>query len=178
MQSILKLLAPWVRWQTARFERRYNYDTHYLRRLFALSPAVFMRFRHLLDNAGYAQNAPTAALYTVKFLSLAREDCGPCMQLALDQAREAGVGRDDLQALLAREPGRLGADAQLAWHYAQAVLDHAPDTAEWCERVVARWGEAALATLALALVTARSFPAMKQALGLAPVSCQRLELKP
>ena len=175
---MLKLLAPLVRWQTLKFERRYNYDTQYLRRLFALSPSAFMRFGHVLDNANFAKDVPAVALYTVKFLSIAREDCGPCAQLTLDQAREAGVSTGDLQALVAREPSQPSADAQLAWNYAQAVLDHAPDTAQWCAQVVARWGSPALATLALALVTARSFPAMKQALGLAPASCQRLEVKP
>jgi hypothetical protein len=175
---MLNLLAPLVRWQTLKFERHYNYDTQYLRKLFALSPSAFMRFRHVLENANFSQNAPAAALYTVKFLSIAREDCGPCAQLTLDQAREAGVGPSDLQALVARDPGRLSPDALLAWNYGQAVLDHSPETAQWCDVVVSRWGSPALASLALALVTARSFPAMKQALGMAPVSCQRLEIKP
>lgn len=174
---MLEWLAPLVRWQTLRFERRYHYDTQYLRHLFALSPRAFLRFRHVLDNARYAHDVPATALYTVKFLSTSREDCGPCTQLALDQAAQAGVPREDLQALVAGDATRLSADAALAWHYAQAVLDHAPDSAQWCERVLARWGAPALASLALALVTARSFPAMKQALGMASASCQRLEVK-
>jgi hypothetical protein len=175
---VLKLLAPLVRWQTLQFERHYQYDTQYLRKLFALSPGAFLRFRHVVDNANFSQDVPAAALFTVKFLSIAREDCGPCAQLTLDQAREAGVGTSDLQALVARDPGRLSPDALLAWHYGQAVLDHSPDTAQWCENVVSRWGAPALASLALTLVTARSFPAMKQALGLASANCQRLEVKP
>jgi hypothetical protein len=175
---MLKLLAPLVRWQTLNFERHYNYDTQYLRQLFALSPGAFMRFRHVLANAAFTQNVPATATFTVKFLSIVREDCGPCAQLTLDQASEAGVSKDDLQALVARDPSRLSADALLAWNYAQAALDHSPETVRWCEQVVERWGQPALASLALTLVTARSFPAMKQALGLAPASCQRLELKP
>jgi hypothetical protein len=175
---MLKLFAPLVRWQTLKFERHYHYDTQYLRTLFALSPGAFMRFRHVLANASFAQEVPAAALYTVKFLSIAREDCGPCAQLTLDQAREAGVSTDDLQALVAGDPDRLSFTALLAWNYAQAVLDHSPETARWCEAVVTRWGSPALASLALTLVTARSFPAMKQALGMAPASCQRLEVKP
>lgn len=174
---MLKFLAPLVRWQTLKFERRYHYDTQYLRRLFALSPGAFMRFRHVLDNANFGQGVPVSALYTVKFLSIAREDCGQCAQLTLDQAREAGVPLEDLHALVARDPNRLNTDAQLAWSYAEAVLDHSPEAAQWCDQVVARWGQPALATLALALVTARSFPAMKQALGLAQASCQRLEIR-
>jgi alkylhydroperoxidase family enzyme len=175
---MLNLLAPLVRWQTLKFERLYNYDTQYLRKLFALSPGAFMRFRHVLENADFAQNVPAAALFAVKFLAIAREDCGPCAQLTLDQAREAGVPTQDLQALVARSPERLSPDALLAWNYAQAVLDHSPETVQWCEAVVSRWGSPALASLALALVTSRSFPAMKQALGVATATCQRLEVKP
>jgi hypothetical protein len=175
---MLKLLAPLVSWQTLKFERHYNYDTQYLRNLFALSPGAFMRFRHVLDNSNFAQGVPVAALYTVKFLSIAREDCGPCAQMTLDQAREAGMNAHDLLALVARDSNRLSPDALLGWNYAQAVLDHSPETTEWCEAVVARWGSPALASLALTLVTARSFPAMKQALGVAAASCQRLEVKP
>jgi hypothetical protein len=173
---MLKLLAPLIRWQTEAFARRYRYDTQYLRMLFDLSPRAFLRFRHVLGNASFSESVPASALFTVKFLAIAREDCGPCAQLTLDMAREAGVCASDLAALVARSPDRLGSDARLAWDYAQAVLDHAPEATNWCEKVTATWGPPALATLALALVTARSFPAMKQALGLAPVSCQRLQV--
>lgn len=173
---MLKLLAPLIRRQTEQFAQRYNYDTHYLRKLFDLSPRAFFRFRHILANSTFAEHVPASALYTVKFLSIAREDCGPCAQLTLDMAREAGVPVAELGALVARQREQLGEDAKLAWDYAQAVLDHSPEAAFWCEKVTAAWGPQALASLALALVTARSFPAMKQALGLAPASCQRLQV--
>lgn len=173
---MLELLAPLVRAQTLKFEQRYRYDTHYLRHLFRLSPRAFLRFRHVLDNANFHDGVPAVALYTVKFLSISREDCGPCAQLTLDQAREAGVPTATLQALVAADPSQLDSDGQLAWHYAQAALDRSPETPAWCAAVVERWGAPALATLALALVTARNFPAMKQALGVASPSCQRLEV--
>lgn len=175
---MLKYLAPLVHRQTLKFERHYNYDAHYLRYLFALSPRAFMRWRHVLDNSQFAQGVPAAALYTVKFVAIAREDCGPCAQLTLDQACEAGVARSDLQAWVAHDPDQLSADAHLAWDYAHAVLDHSPEASQWCERILVRWGEPALASLALALVTSRSFPAMKRALGVAQASCQLMEVRP
>lgn len=108
---MLELLAPLVRAQTLKFERRYRYDTHYLRHLFRLSPRAFLRFRHVLDNANFHDGVPAVALYTVKFLSISREDCGPCAQLTLDQAREAGVPTAALQALGPTTPASLTATA-------------------------------------------------------------------
>jgi|GEM_PF-1145571 len=106
-----RLLRPIVHWRLARFERRYRYDMSYARELFELSPRAFLQFSKLFGLAAFAQDLPPALLYAAKFAATRHEDCGPCSQLMLDMALQAGVPRPALQALLQR-PVRIGNDCQ------------------------------------------------------------------
>ncbi|WIT13514.1 hypothetical protein PFX98_07840 [Paucibacter sediminis] len=169
------LLRPIVHWRLARFERRYRYDMSYARELFELSPRAFLQFSKLFGLAAFAQDLPPALLYAAKFAATRHEDCGPCSQLMLDMALQAGVPRPALQALLAEDEAAMPAEMRLGWRYARAALAHAPALAELREELLRLHGPRALASLALAVVVARSFPALKHALGRGQ-SCTRLEL--
>ncbi|MEJ6003125.1 hypothetical protein [Paucibacter soli] len=163
------LLRPIVRWRLARFERRWRYDMGYARELFELSPQAFLQFSKFFGLAAFAQDLPPALLYAAKFAATRHEDCGPCSQLMLDMALAAGVPRADLQALVAEDEGAMPAELRLGWRFAQAALAHQPELAELHAELHAEvlrlHGPRALASLALAVVVARSFPAIKQALG-------------
>lgn len=170
------LLRPLVFWRLRGFERRYDYSMAYARDLFDASPKAFFQYAKLLDMAGFAQNCSPAMLTAVRFAATRQEDCGPCSQLMLDMGQEAGVPDAALQALIAGDERAMPDDMLLAWRYAQAALRHDADLPLLAEALRERHGPRALASLALALVSARSFPTLKYALGQGQ-SCQRLTLK-
>ncbi|MEJ6006697.1 hypothetical protein WG899_14165 [Paucibacter sp. AS339] len=162
----------------ARFERRYDYDLGYVRELFELSPQAFLQFSEFFGLSAFAQDLPPEMLFAAKFAATRHEDCGACSQLMLDMAQEAGVPTPLLNALIAEDAAAMSPPMRLAWRYAQAAL--ARDSialATLRAEVTQLHGPRAMASLALAVVVARSFPAMKHALGVGH-SCARLSLKP
>lgn len=171
-----RLLRPFVGWRLARFEKRYRYDMSYARELFELSPHAFLQFAKLFGLAAFAQDLPPATLYAAKFAATQAEDCGPCSQLMLDMALEAGVPAADLRSLVAADEAAMPVAMRLGWRYARAALAHDEDLAALREELLQAYGPRALASLALAVVVARNFPALKHALGQGQ-SCARLEVR-
>lgn len=161
--------------QIAKFERRYDYDMSYARELLAIDAGAFLKFGRVMALSRYARDIPADALFAAKILGTMGEDCGPCTQLVVQMAEEQGVAADTLRAVLARQPERLPADAQLAYRYAEAVLAHAPEAEVLRETVVQRWGRRALVSLAFALVSARLYPTLKYALGYGK-TCVRVQV--
>jgi hypothetical protein len=123
-----------------RYEQRYDYDAAYLRAMFRHAPEAFWKFAKIGDAAQHRFQAPGAALFAAKLVGTVGEDCGPCTQLVVNQAREAGVGENDIAAVLERKVEAMGADAALGFRFADAVLAHGDDDAAR-EAVRAAWGE-------------------------------------
>lgn len=177
LDAILRpLLRPFVARRCAAFECRYGYDMAYARELFEASPRAFLQFAKFFGPASFSQDLTPAMLHAAKFAAARRDDCGPCAQLVLDMAAEAGVPRDLRAALVANDVAAMPADMALAWRYAQAAVAHAPELPDLRDAVVAAHGRRALASLALAVVASRTFPALKYALGHGR-SCQRLSVE-
>lgn len=176
LDAILRpLLRPFVARRCAAFERRYRYDMSYARDLFEASPRAFLQFAKFFGPATFAQDLTPAMLYAAKFAAARHEDCGPCVQLVLDMAAEAGVPRELRAALIANDATAMPGDMALAWRYAHAAVAHDAELPALRDAIVAAHGPRALASLALALVASRTFPAIKYALGHGR-TCQRLSV--
>ena len=151
--------------QIDRFERLWGYDAGYMRQLLAASPGSFIRFG-LVSGMVDAKAAPVSAVAAAKLVGTLAEDCGPCTQLVIDMAAAQGAPPDVLRALLAGDEAAMGADAMLAWRFARASLARDMEAADPLrDEIVARWGQAGLAALGLALTTGRMYPTLKYALG-------------
>lgn len=159
-----------------RFDRRYGYDSSYLLALYDASPGAFRRFGRLAAAAGYRRKAPVEAYFASKIAAALREDCGPCTQLCVDMAQEAGVPPDQIRAVIEADVATMSTDTNLGFRFARSVLGSGMAQEALHEEVRARWGDAALAELALCVTTARMFPQMKRGLGEAQ-SCSRLRIK-
>jgi len=156
------------------FERRYDYDARYLHELADLDGATFRAFSSAAARLGRRPGAlPAAAWFGARLAAMLAEDCGPCTQLNVDMAREAGVDQNSLRALLAGRPDAAREDAALGFRFAQAVIDDLPTLATLRAAVVSRYGAAAPAALGVAVVGARLYPPLKRAMGHAGV-CTRV----
>lgn len=170
---IAALLRPLVMGRIAAFERRYRYRMDYARQLYDASPAAFWQLAKLFGIAGGVPGLSPAMLVAAKFAATRREDCGPCAQLVLDLALEAGVPAAALRALVAGDATAMPEDMRLAWRYAEAALARDPESETHARALGERLGPQAVAGVALALGVARTFPTLKYALGHGR-SCQRL----
>lgn len=164
-----------IRRSIAAFERRYDYDMSYARELLAISPRALRRFVRVTGMATHREDVSVEAWYAAKLAATIAEDCGPCIQLVVRMAEEAGVAPDMLRGILAGDDRAMGEAAALGYRFAEAVIHHDAGLGQLHDAVVARWGKRALASLALTIAASRVFPTLKYALGHGQ-PCQRIEV--
>jgi hypothetical protein len=84
-----------LRWflqrQIAAFERTWNYDAGYIHEVIDVDPRAMLAFGKLQAISGYRKGVPPAAYFAAGIVAVMTEDCGPCTQLAIDMAQQAGV---------------------------------------------------------------------------------------
>jgi hypothetical protein len=149
-----------------RANRRYGYDTSYLELMLKASPSAFFKFAALNKAANHREAVPVEASFAAKICGAMAEDCGPCTQLVVDMALEAGMASDQIEAVLRRDTRAMNEATALAFCFADAVVRRS---------VRAQWGEQGVVDLTMALQMSRMFPMVKMALGYAK-ACRRVRV--
>jgi hypothetical protein len=155
------------------FSRRYGYDTSYIEKLLEQSPAAFFKFAPLMKAAAHREVVPVEAAFAAKVTGALAEDCGPCTQLTVDMALEAGMPKSQIEAVLRRDFGAMSPDTALGFQFADAIIRRSMDDDKYRDAIRARWGEKGVIDLAMALQLGRMFPMLKLALGFAK-ECRRV----
>jgi alkylhydroperoxidase family enzyme len=153
--------------------RRYGYDTSYLDMMLSESPAAFFKFASLMKASSHREVVPVEASFAAKIVGALAEDCGPCTQLCVDMALEAGMPRDQIEAVLRRDPRAMHDTTRLAFRFADAVVRRSADDEEFRDAVRAQWGQKGVIDLTMALQMGRMFPMVKAGLGYAK-ECRRV----
>jgi hypothetical protein len=157
------------------FSRRYGYDTTYLEMLLRESPAAFFKFAPIMKASRHREVVPAEASFAAKIVGAKSEDCGPCTQLVVDMALEAGVPKDQIEAVLRRDLRAMSDDTLLAFRFADAVVQRSLDDGEYREAVRAQWGDKGVIDLTFALQMGRMFPMIKTGLGYAK-ECRQISV--
>ena len=155
------------------FSKRYGYDTSYMEMMLRESPAAFFKFAPVMKAAAHREVIPVETKFAASITGALAEDCGPCTQLTVDMALEAGVARDQIEAVLRRDVAAMSEDVALGFHFADAVVHRLMDDDKYRDAVRARWGEKGVIDLAMTLQMGRLFPMLKLALGYAK-ECRRV----
>ncbi len=158
-----------------RFSEHYDFDVSYLRYMLEHSPSAFFKFSKVSTVAMHCESAPVAAASAAALVGAIAEDCGPCTQLTVNMAIEAGMGRDQIEAVLTRNVPAMSADTALGFRFANAVVLDLQELDELRDAVRAQWGEKGVIDLTLHLQMARLYPMVKAGLGYAK-TCQRIEI--
>jgi hypothetical protein len=153
--------------------KRYGYDTSYLEMMLKVSPSAFLKFASVAKAAGHREVVPVEASFAAKLVGALAEDCGPCSQLVVDMALEAGMPEDQIEAVLRRDLRAMNSATVLGFRFADAVARRSADDEEHRDVVRARWGEKGVIDLTMALQMGRMFPMVKSALGYAK-ECRRV----
>jgi hypothetical protein len=153
--------------------KRYNYDTSYLEMMLEVSPSAFFKFASLMKAAGHREVAPVDASFAAKLVGALAEDCGPCTQICVDMALEAGMPRDQIEAVLRRDSRAMSSETLLGFRFADALVHRSADADSCRNAVRAQWGEKGIIDLTMALQMGRMFPMMKAGLGYAR-ECRRI----
>lgn len=171
-----KIMRSWfARRLLRRFRQQYGYDTSYLDMLLKESPAAFFKFAPLMKASRHREVVPMEASFAAGLTGAKAEDCGPCAQLVVDMALEAGIAKDQIEAVVRRDVRAMSDDVVLAFRFADAVVRRSADEDEHRDAVRAQWGEKGVIDLAFALQMGRMYPMMKAALGYAR-ECRRISV--
>lgn len=157
------------------FEATYDYDTTYLRKLAEDSPGAYDAFAQAEGMSAYRKALPLDAHYVARIATMLVEDCGPCTQLNLRMAVEAGVERSTLDLLL-HNPEKLPEPLRDVRDHARAIVGAGDVTPERFERLRAHYGDEAVAEIAVVVLGSRIYPTLKRAM-LADQKCILGELK-
>src|SRR5690348_15901282 len=133
------------------FKKRYGYDTSYREMMLKQSPAAFFKFAPVMKAAAHREAVPAEVAFAAKITGALAEDCGPCTQLTVDMALEAGVARDQIEAVLRRDPGKMRPDVALGFRFADAIVHRSDDDELHREAVRARLGDKGVIDLTMAL---------------------------
>ena len=93
--------------------KRYGYDASYLEMMLNKSPAAFFKFAPVMKASAHREVVPVEASFAAKITGAMAEDCGPCTQLTVDMALEAGMAKDQIEAVLRRDAGAMNAATAL-----------------------------------------------------------------
>ena len=160
--------------QLRAFAKRYGYDVSYLEMMLNDSPAAFFKFAPLMKAAAHREAVPIDASFAAKIVGALAEDCGPCTQLVVDMALEAGMAKDQIEAVLRRDPRAMN-DTTTSW--LQVCRRRGAPVrrrrGEFRDAVRAQWGQKGVIDLTLALQMGRMFPMVKAGLGYAK-ECRRV----
>lgn len=147
------------------FERTHAYDASYLHDLLDTDVGAFMRFGFATGLGGYRKDVPVEAHVAAGLTSSMHADCGPCTQLGVGFALQAGVASSTVAAIIAGEVAALPPDAALAVRFARAVIAHDPEADTLRAEITRRWGPRAVLSLTYAIMVAQLYPTLKYALG-------------
>ncbi len=167
-------MRSWIARRTLRaFAKRYGYDVSYLLMMLNESPAGFFKFAPLMKAVAHREAVPIDASFAAKIVGALAEDCGPCTQLVVDMALEAGMAKDQIEAVLRRDPRAMSDTTRLAFRFADAVARRSIDDEEFRDAVRDQWGPKGVIDLTMALQMGRIFPMVKAGLGYAR-ECRRV----
>jgi hypothetical protein len=169
-------MRSWIARRSLRaFAKRYGYDVTYLEMLLNESPGAFFKFAPLMKAAAHREAVPVEASFSAKIVGALAEDCGPCTQLVVDMALEAGMARDQIEAVLRRDPRGMNEATTLGFRFADAVVRRAAEEDEFRDAVKAQWGQKGVIDLTIGLQLGRMFPMVKAGLGYAR-ECRRVSV--
>lgn len=169
------MIKHFIKHMILKFGKHYSYDVGYMLHMLETTPEVMHSFNALSKLSGFRKAAPVNAHMAAKLLGTLKEDCGPCVQLTVDMAREAGMAPDQIEAVLTGEQSAMEPDTALGYRFASAIMARSSGEDAVRETVRAAYGDSGVIELTLAAQTVRLFPMIKAGLGYGK-SCSRINI--
>ncbi|NNF56833.1 MAG: hypothetical protein HKN04_01190 [Rhodothermaceae bacterium] len=156
-------------------ERDLGASLDYLRHMADVAPGAFLKFSLVTPLSRHRKALPPAPYHVARITAVRHEDCGTCVQMEVNLARQAGVAPDVLRVAALGSPEELPEDLREVAVFALAVVTASEDMETLRVRLLERYGAAGLVELALGIATCRVFPATKRALGYA-TACHLVQI--
>lgn len=165
------MLRSLILWRLGRAEKQLGASIDYLRFMVKASLPAFFKFAKIIPLSAYRRALPAEAHALGGLVATREADCGGCVQIGVNLARQGGVPADHIRATLEGRYDELPVALREVCQFALAVVRNTPDAGELRERVRQHYGDAGLVELSMAIAFAQVFPTTKRGLGFAE-SCQ------
>ncbi|MEM9495972.1 MAG: hypothetical protein AAGA09_08200 [Pseudomonadota bacterium] len=147
------------------FGERYNYDVQYLLDINSISKSAGLRISFLpLISQFRGPKGADGVWAGALFASTEEGDCGPCLQLVVDMATEAGIDPQMLKACREGRPQEAG-DVGLGYRFARAAIAGNLEADDLREEITRKHGKKAALAAAYAAASGRVYPVLKRGLG-------------
>jgi alkylhydroperoxidase family enzyme len=159
------MLGFYVRHRIRTSEKRLGVSLDYLRHIYEHAPDAFWKLTTFMSVAQHRSKLPPTPYHVARLVATRHDDCGPCLQIAVNLAKEDAIEPVIVKAVLDRNIEKLPESLRDVYRFTESVLGDGLDAAEFRERLRKVFGEEALVELAIAIATCRVFPTLKRALG-------------
>jgi alkylhydroperoxidase family enzyme len=157
-------------------EKQWGVPLDYCKFILRVSLRTFFKFTKFLAVDEYRRVLPPGPCYVARIVAVRHEDCGTCVQIAVSQARKAGMPAEVLRAVLDGSPDTMPEELRDAYRFAEAVVTANGEEDMLRERIRRTYGDEGLIEMALAIASCRTFPTIMRALGYA-VSCAAVTVR-
>lgn len=144
-------------------EKKLGVSLDYMRDIAAHAPAAF-RLLGRVSQLGQSLK-PSHAAHLAGLGAAMHDDCGTCVQIHINLARQDGVSEDTLRRAVMGEAGTLPPPLAEAFRFGEAVAANDPEMHEVRETLEAALGKRAVFEMAVGIGFARFYPTVKRALG-------------
>ena len=165
MNTTAPLTRPLLLHGIRRQEKALGVPLDYLRDVVCWNPSVVMKLGLLAPLGNHRRHAPADALHLARIQATLAEDCGDCVQIAVNLARHDGIRPEWIQAVLQHQPEALPPELNLVYRFVEAVLGDTPEQEDYRRQVRQEYGNGALVEFSLAVALASFFPRFKRGLG-------------
>jgi hypothetical protein len=148
-------------------EKKLGESIDYIRHIVDVSPAAFLRFCSLLPFANCRKVLPKDAWFVAQIVALQHEDCGTCLQIGVNLARQSSVDPALIRATLDGEFQQMPPEIVDVIHFTQSVVSADEGDDSLRETLRERYGERGLIELSYVIASSRIPPTVKRALGYA-----------
>jgi alkylhydroperoxidase family enzyme len=162
--------------QLDRQEKTLGESIDYMRHILRTAPGVFYRFLGVMPVGKYRKAVPADALHVARLVATREHDCGTCLQIEVNLARQDGVPTEILRAVIERKPESMPEALADVYRFAEQVMAAGCDEGPLRERVRGHYGEEALIELCMGMALSGVFPVLKRGLGYA-VSCSKVKIE-
>jgi len=149
------MIKGWVHKQLDKVEAQYGYNVDYMRLILDTNGSAFFKFALFQTMSSHAVGLPTGVYFAAKIRSALVDDCGPCIQLVVNMALEAGVDEQVVADIVAGKVDALPEEVSLAVRFTDLVMAHNPEADELRDQIAAKWQQDGLITMGYAIAKSR-----------------------
>jgi hypothetical protein len=169
------MFKSFVKKQLQAFGRRWGYDTRYMQEIVDEAGVAAVMPLQALGKLGGYRKVPADVYAGATLTASKAADCGPCLQLGVRMAEDAGVNPQTIRAILERDYAKLSKETLLGVELALGTIARDDTGEEARAQILRRWGRAGLVSLGYGIVAAQAYPTFKYAIGHGR-ACQRVSI--